>query len=89
MFTGNDNASLLEFLNHFDALTQASSLLEDEQCQYILRYVDCRTKQPWLTLNGYELHDYQKLKGEIVYQYLVALKATQWHPAQLVCHHMP
>lgn len=37
--------------------------------QFVMRYVDKMTKQFWITLEGYESHDYTTLKKNVLYYY--------------------
>src|SRR5947209_16764404 len=76
-FSGNDDEGLLAFFDHFEALAEECGLLESEKCCYVLRYVDSRTKQLWLTFDSCDLGGYQKFKDEVLYQYPTAWKAAQ------------
>lgn len=75
-FTSDVNASLLEFLDHFDVLAQECKLSANEWCQYILKYVDFQMKQLWLTLDSYKSCNFQKFRDVIIYQYPYAQKVA-------------
>lgn len=80
-FSGDDDESLVEFFDHFEALADEYSLTEDEKRRYVVRYADHRTKHLWVLLPGFDSRDYQRLKNEIFYQYPTAEKAARCRAA--------
>ncbi|KIJ65376.1 hypothetical protein HYDPIDRAFT_167090 [Hydnomerulius pinastri MD-312] len=76
-------SELLEFFDYFEDLASACSLTDADKCKVIVRYVDKTTKRFWITLTGYENHDYKTFKDSILAQYPGAKKGIKYNRRDL------
>ncbi|KAF9235362.1 hypothetical protein BU15DRAFT_64949 [Melanogaster broomeanus] len=78
-----ETSELLEFFEYFEDLSSACSLTDADKCKVIVRYVDKATKCFWITLAGYESHDYTAFKKSILAQYPGADKGIKYSRREL------
>lgn len=81
-----ETSELFEYFEYFEDLADACSLSVADKCKMIIRYVDKPTKRFWVTLAGYESHDYDVFKKSILGQYPGAEKGIKytWRDLELV-----
>ncbi|OAX31887.1 hypothetical protein K503DRAFT_794870 [Rhizopogon vinicolor AM-OR11-026] len=68
LFNG-EPSELLEFFELFENLASTYGLTNADKCKCLVRYVDLPMKRCWIILTGYEKHDYNVFKQNILDQY--------------------
>ncbi|KAG2070532.1 hypothetical protein BDR04DRAFT_1155361 [Suillus decipiens] len=68
MFNG-ETTELLNFFELFEDWASSCSLMDEQKCKTIVRYMDSLTKHFWVTLTGYKSKDYTVFKKSILAKY--------------------
>ncbi|KII92437.1 hypothetical protein PLICRDRAFT_134037, partial [Plicaturopsis crispa FD-325 SS-3] len=76
-------AKLLEFFEFFEDLVSTAGLTDEEKCRQLVRYADADTKHFWVTLEGYDTHDYALLKKTIFDFYPNSTKGKKYTVSHL------
>ena len=74
----SETSELFKFFEYFEDLADACALTDTEKCKIVVRYVDKATKRFWVTLTGYETHDYDLFKKSVLAQYPGAEKGIKY-----------
>jgi hypothetical protein len=79
----SETSELLEFFEVFEDLASTYGLTSTDKCKSLVHYVDRQTKHFWITLMGFESHEYGTFKKNILSQYPGASKGQRYTVCEL------